>query len=196
MKVLFICTGNTCRSPMAEAILQDKSDYQVKSAGIFAQPGTPTNEKAIAALKSKHIHFNGSSQPLTNTLVEWADLILTMTNQHKYTVVSQFTQAHGKIYTLKEYVSDDIDETWHALKQAHLNLEEKRSRVIEKHGGKLTEQEQGDFFQEELDEIHRLERKLPNLDIPDPFGLDQEAYQKTLTEISQAIDALIKKLTE
>lgn len=181
---------------MAEAILREKSDHQVKSAGISTTAGIPTSENTVNALKTKNINYSGISQPLTHELVEWADLILTMTNQHKHAAVSEYPQAFGKAYTLKEYVSDDVDQIWRALKQAHLNLEEKRSLVIEEHGNQQTEQQLRAFFREEQDEIARLEQELPSLDIADPFGLDQAAYQETAAEINQAIDALIKKLSK
>lgn len=196
MKILFVCTGNTCRSPMAEAVLKDKTTYEVQSAGIAATTGISTNPQAVDVLKENKIDYTGTSQPLTSELVDWADLILTMTYQHKQAVVSLHSDGFGKTYTLKEYVNQDAEEIWEALKQAHLNIEEKRSLMTKEPGHELTEQQIREFFQEELEEVARLEAKLPSLDIADPYGLDRDAYEKTLTEIREAIDALTKLLTE
>ena len=84
MNVLFVCTGNTCRSPMAEAILKSKNlkNVSVKSAGLFAS-GEPISENSLKALKSIGIDFSGYvSQPLTKELVLWADVVFCMSQSH------------------------------------------------------------------------------------------------------------------
>lgn len=197
MNILFVCTGNTCRSPMAEAIMKARTNHHVKSAGISTVDGIPTSEGTVKALKSMELDFEGqSSQRINDQLVEWADLILTMTRQHKQVVATQYSHAFEKLFTLKEYVSDDADGKWQDLKKAYLNLEEKRMLVHEEHGHQQTEQQLRAFLREEQDEIERIERELPNYDIADPLGMDQQAYQETLDEINDAIETLIKKLSE
>lgn len=92
--------------------------------------GQPTNPKAIDTLKANQIDFSGQSQQLDSELVDWADLILTMTNHHKQVITSHFSSGIDKVFTLKEYTSDDADETWQALKATYLKLEEKEPAPV------------------------------------------------------------------
>lgn len=179
---------------MAEAILKHKSDYEVKSAGMFTGNGASTNDYALEVLKERNIEHEGTSQMITDELVDWADLILTMTNNHKQNLMAQYSNAYDKAYTLKEYANGDHEKTWRKLKKARLDLEEKRAQLIEERGTDWTEEKEREFLKEVVEEIKRLERKLPNLDIPDPYGYDLPEYQKAASEIEQAIDQLLVKL--
>src|SRR5690349_11718390 len=87
--VLFVCTGNTCRSPMAEALAREELErrgwhhVRLASAGTAADFGQPASGNAVSVLARKGIDLDRhSSQPLTRALVEWADLILAMSPSH------------------------------------------------------------------------------------------------------------------
>lgn len=108
MNILFVCTGNTCRSPMAEGLLrhmaeQEKVNIQVQSAGIAAFRGSPASTHTLSILKNKGISMQHQSQPVTDELLHWADLILTMTGSHKQVLSQQYPHALDKVFTLKEF---------------------------------------------------------------------------------------------
>ncbi|MFK9091562.1 low molecular weight protein arginine phosphatase [Bacillus salipaludis] len=110
-RILFVCTGNTCRSPMAEAILNEKhiDGIEVKSAGIYAATGSEASTHAKRVLDDNKISHNHRSSLLTGAEVEWADLILTMTDSHKFAIQQQFPQAVVKLFTLKEYTGEPFN---------------------------------------------------------------------------------------
>ncbi|WP_148347794.1 low molecular weight protein arginine phosphatase [Bacillus rubiinfantis] len=103
--ILFVCTGNTCRSPMAAAILKHKNidGIEVKSAGIFAANGTDASAHAKQVLEENEISYAHSSQLLTDAEINWADLILTMTLSHKRSIQQHYLHASDKVLTLKEF---------------------------------------------------------------------------------------------
>lgn len=114
-RVLFVCTGNTCRSPMAEALLRHygKENFEAKSAGVFANPGSDASLYAKNALAEKGIKATHASQQITEELLEWADMVLTMTESHKQLVIGHYPSAGKKVYTFYEFVegtSKDISD--------------------------------------------------------------------------------------
>jgi len=87
--LVFVCTGNTCRSPLAEALARrelERREWQhveVVSAGLAAEEGYPASVNALAVAERHGLDLSGHrSRPLTPELVDWADLVLAMSPSH------------------------------------------------------------------------------------------------------------------
>ena len=112
MNILFVCTGNTCRSAMAAAIMnkiamENDLDVRIESAGIFAQDAQSASDNAVKALETYNIDLsNHRTKPVTEDIVKQSDIILTMTEAHKQILKPL---AEEKVYTLLEYAGDSGD---------------------------------------------------------------------------------------
>jgi protein-tyrosine phosphatase len=91
---------------MAEALLRSRvgERIEVKSAGVQAFPNSQASEGTKAVLSEKGIEANHRSQLVTEELLEWADLILTMTSSHKQMIQTFYPHVKEYLFTLKEYV--------------------------------------------------------------------------------------------
>ncbi|MFJ7639587.1 low molecular weight protein arginine phosphatase [Peribacillus sp. NPDC097264] len=109
IRVLFVCTGNTCRSPMAEAILKSKniSGIEVRSAGVYATPGQDASEYAKRVLDENDMWNHHRSTLLSQQDLDWATHIFTMTEGHKSVILNTFPTIDHKTFTLKEFIQDD-----------------------------------------------------------------------------------------
>ena len=106
MEVLFVCSGNTCRSPMAEIIFNNLyPDIKVKSRGIFINPGSVIAENSSLILTKEYGYdIKRKSVQLDSADVINADVIITMTEDQKEILKDQFELEN--IFTLKEFSGD------------------------------------------------------------------------------------------
>lgn len=191
---------------MAEALLASKGKgiFEVKSAGIYASHGSPANPQAQDVLKQKGIHFtNHQSRPLTNSLIQWADRIYTMTENHKQALLKAFPSAISKVMTLKESAVENgkVDAALQQWDKLLVELETTRAMYMRKlSNDELSEKEKNNIEMQmntELEDYYQrlkqIEASLPNMDIIDPFGGTIEDYKKVYLEIEKLIDMLIKK---
>ena len=113
--ILFICTGNVCRSPMAEALFRretrGRGEFRVLSAGLGAMDGQPPTAHSVEAMRKLGMDISEQhSRMLTADLVRQADYIFGMTHSHVDTVALLYPQAAEKTFLLREF--DDTLESY------------------------------------------------------------------------------------
>lgn len=117
MKIMFICTGNICRSAMAEAMMkkiaeQHHKKVEVCSCGIFADNGDMPTQNAVDTMKQYHIDLtNHRATHIRYSNIKEMDLILCATFSHKISVIRLYPELEDKVFTIKEYagMKDDLD---------------------------------------------------------------------------------------
>jgi protein-tyrosine-phosphatase len=110
--ILFVCTGNTCRSPMAQAMLQARltgdlrERVRVSSAGTHAHPGMPASANTVAALARAGITLEGHrSRPLTRELLEETDLVLAIAAEHRQSILDVSPAAAERTFVLSTFAA-------------------------------------------------------------------------------------------
>lgn len=123
-KIVFVCTGNICRSAMAHGYMQKRlkdvgmeDKYIIESAGTNAYTGDRATDYAIKAMQKYNTDIsNHRATYIEESDVKEADLVLCMTYSHKVRVLNRYPKTEGKVFTLKEYAGEkeyiDIDDPW------------------------------------------------------------------------------------
>ena len=107
--IVFVCTGNICRSPMAEYLFRNQvesshPEWTVCSAGVMAGYGAPASRFGVKVLREISIEMKDhKSQPVTGDLVENADMIVVMTAAHRDILLEQYPEAASKVFLLKSF---------------------------------------------------------------------------------------------
>ena len=124
MVIVVVCTGNTCRSPMAEALMRrlvaervgcppeqlDQHGVTIASAGVSASPGGTAAVEAVEIMRERGIDISShATQPLTEKLVRQADLLLTLTGAHRQAILRRWPEAAVRTTTLRTDHSDIED---------------------------------------------------------------------------------------
>lgn len=115
-KILVICTGNACRSPMAEGFLKKylkpEGGFEISSAGVAAVAGAHASPFAVEVMKQEGIDISShSTRPFSSDTAKAADVILAMTNAHKDFVISAVPEIKDKVFLYKEFAGTDDKDT-------------------------------------------------------------------------------------
>ena len=185
--VLMICTGNICRSPMAEQILEQKASkaklpIKVQSAGVMAMTGSPMTPQSGDAMKArgftpgKHI-----SRDLTPEMLEKADLVLTATLDHRSEIARMLPKASKYSFTIDEFAR----LTSFLSSNPEFQDEFKKNR-------KETREE---FLRRTMKEAVLLRGMVPTgqdpKDVIDPYGESVEVYEQVAEQIDIMLDVIV-----
>jgi len=148
--IALVCTGNTCRSPMAETLMREQlrkrtgceDAVRVLSAGVAASAGSGASPHAVAVMGKRGLDLTGhSSRPLDESVMNVADLVLTMTRGHRAAILAAWPEMHDRIFTLRRDGGDISDPVG-----MDLEVYQTCADQIEEELGKWLDSLDGDFF--------------------------------------------------
>ena len=119
MNILFVCTGNICRSPMAKVIFEDmitkspeltSAHIAVKSAGILNLDHHKASDEAVQLMRERGLDMTEHrSRHIDQDLIDWSDIILVMENEHRENISGQFPHVQKKVLMLSEFAGEKGD---------------------------------------------------------------------------------------
>jgi len=125
IKIMFVCSGNICRSPMAHYYMQKRvkdlkleEKFLISSCGTFAYQGEKSTQNAVVAMKDYQVDLeNHRATNIFDTNIVEYDYIITLTMSHKTQIEYNFPKLKDKVFTLKEFADEkvmykDIDDPW------------------------------------------------------------------------------------
>ena len=179
LRVLFVCTGNICRSPIAHGLLVDRAArlgdgaIEVRSSGTWGRTGSPATPEAVAAAGQLGIDIERHrSSRFTDELARWADLVVTMTTEQAEEVRELSPDAASKTFTLKELVA-----ILRTLPPADTRLT--RETLLDRVS--------------EADRVRSSDHVPPiDLDVADPLGLSETVYRAVASELEGLVDELVR----
>jgi protein-tyrosine-phosphatase len=181
-RVLFVCTGNICRSAAAERLLSCWSSdggqrVHVRSAGTQARPGRPMHPRTERALARHGVESDGfASRRLSDADVDWADLVLTMTGEHRDEVAGISPRGLQKVFTVIEAASlaQTLGQDWssgHAVPRGPAvaqALRDARARFARSRGAEF--------------------------DVPDPIDGSSRVHAQAVDQIAAALEIVLPLL--
>ncbi|EGQ3488408.1 low molecular weight protein arginine phosphatase [Staphylococcus pseudintermedius] len=138
MKIVFVCTGNTCRSPLAESIAKQlMPDFEIVSRGLMAHEGQSISPHSRELLRRHELPIPNGAQ-LFDAVDAEADLILTMTTAHRQMIQAMYGP-QVNVYALNDYVDEDlpVEDPYGGQYEKYEQVFEQLTRMIDKLKSKL-----------------------------------------------------------
>ena len=188
MRILFVCTGNMCRSPMAEGLArtvidhrypEKKQQFYFSSAGVAALGGNPPTSEAVEVMMERGIDISEHrAVGVTRSFIEASDLVLTMEEAHRKIIAGIAGGARPPVFLLLE-----LGEAAGSLLAAPDGVRGGTDCLSEllRVAGKG-----------ERDDP--LMRKKSRLEVPDPIGMPAEEYRRVAVMMEEAIENILKAL--